>query len=96
MNLTHFDRALIHGMGLMSRPPLIPEPAGHVMLAGILSHCAARAERAGPVGRLIEAARHVHADERLHRGTAHLIARAMDEFDREMMGVHWDAARGAK
>lgn len=94
MKLNHFDRALIHGMGLMSRPPIIAQPQDHRMVAGIVTAAAERAQRSGPMGDLVGAARHVHADERLHRGTAHLIARAMDDFDRYMLAIHWDAVRG--
>lgn len=94
MKLTHFDRALIHGLGVLSRPSLIPDPREHRMLAEIAATCAKRATPEGAMRPLIAAADLVHPDDRQHRAIAHHIAAAMNEFDRWALGAHWDAARG--
>lgn len=96
MKLTHFDRALIHGLGVLSRPPLNPDPREHRMLAEIAATCADRATRDGAMLPLIAAADLVHPNDRQHRAIAHHIAAAMNDFDRWALGAHWDAARGQK
>ena len=96
MKLTHYDRALIHGLGLMSRPPLIADPREHRMVADIVATCAKRATPEGAMVPLITAADQVHPDDRQHRAIAHHVAAAMNDFDRWALGAHWDAARGQK
>lgn len=94
MKLTHADRALIHGLGVLSRPPLIADPREHKMLTEIVESCADRATAAGAMVPLIAAAAMAHPNDRLHRAIAHHIAAAMNEFDRWALGAHWDALRG--
>lgn len=94
MKLTHFDRALIHGLALMSRPPIVPDPADHKMIAEIVALSADRASAAGEMPALVAAAARVGATPEIHRGTAHEIAAAMDRFDRLAMAAHFDAACG--
>lgn len=96
MKLTHFDRALIHGLGVLSRPSLIPDPREHHMLAEIVATCADRATRDGAMVPLIAAAAQVHPNDTQHCAIAHHIAAAMNDFDRWALGAHWDAARGVK
>ena len=96
MKLTHYDRVVIHGLGLLARPPIVPQPDDHRLVAGIVAVAAERASREGLMADLVAAVRHVHPDEALHRGTAHHIARALADFDRAALGAHWDAARGVK
>lgn len=96
MKLTQFDRALIHGLAVLSRPPLTPDAREHQMLADIVTTCAERATPDGAMLPLIRAAGHVGRTPTIHRGTVHLIAAAMNDFDRWTLGAHWDAARGIK
>lgn len=96
MKLTNFDRALIHGLAVLSRPPLIPDAREHAMLADIVATCADRASREGAMIPLIKAAGHVGRTPEIHKGTVHLIAEAMNDFDRWALGAYWDAARGVK
>lgn len=96
LKLTHWDRALIHGLGVLSRPPLIINSQDHRMLEEIVSTCAERASPLRCLEPLIACAASVHPDARLHRGAAHQLADAMNEFDRWALGAYWDAARGVK
>jgi len=96
MKLTHFDRALIHGLAVLSRPPLIPDDGEHRMLADIVEQCAARASKEGAMIPLIGAAGMVGRTCQIHRGVVHHVAAAMTDFDRWALGAHWDAARGQK
>jgi len=96
MKLTHFDRALIHGLAVLSRPLLIPDDGEHRMLAGIVTSCAERATSDGAMLPLIRAAGLIGRTPAIHRGTVHHIAAAMNDFDRWALGAHWDAARGQK
>ncbi|WP_373945058.1 hypothetical protein [Paracoccus marcusii] len=96
MKLTQFDRALIHGLAVLSRPPLTPNAGEHAMLADIVAKCAERATSDSAMMPLIRAAGQVGRTPEIHRGTVHLIAAAMNDFDRWALGAHWDAARGVK
>ncbi len=96
MKLMPFDRALIHGLAVLSRPPLTPDAGEHAMLADIVARCAERATSEGAMLPLIRAAGQVGRTPEIHRGTAHLIAATMNDFDRWALGAHWDAARGIK
>ncbi len=94
MKLTHFDRTLIHGLGLMSRPPLIEDRAEDRMLAEIIGKAAERATDCEDLRHLLVAARRVTDTRGPQRYIAHHIATAMNDFDRRCMAAHWDAARG--
>lgn len=96
MKLMPFDRALIHGLAVLSRPPLTPDAGEHAMLADIVARCAERATSEGAMLPLIRAAGQVGRTPEIHRGTVHLIAATMNDFDRWALGAHWDAARGIK
>lgn len=96
LKLTHWDRALIHGLGVLSRPPLIINSQEHRMLAEIVGTCARRVTPVECLEVLSKAAADVHPDARLHRGMAHHLADVMNEFDRWALGVYWDAARGVQ
>ena len=96
MKLSQFDRALIHGLAVLSRPPLTPVAGEHAMLADIVAMCAERATSEGAMMPLIRAAGQVGRTPEIHRGTVHLIAATMNDFDRWALGAHWDAARGVK
>lgn len=93
MKLSHYDRALIHGLGVLSRPPLM-EAVQHRMVADLVAFAADRATARGAMLALIHAASKVGPTPQIHRGTMHEIAAAMNDFDREAMGAHLDAARG--
>ncbi len=56
MKLTQFDRALIHGLAVLSRPPLTPNAGEHAMLADIVAKCAERATSDSAMMPLIRAA----------------------------------------
>lgn len=96
MTLMPFDPALIHGLAVLSRPPLTPDAGEHAMLADIVARCAERATSEGAMLPLIHAAGQVGRTPEIHRGTVHLIAATMNDFDRWALGAHWDAARGIK
>lgn len=96
MKLTHWDRALIHGLGVLSRPPLILNSQEHRMLVEMVGVCADRASPLPCLEQLAKAGAAVHPDARLHRGAAHRLADAMNDFDRWALGAYWDAARGVK
>jgi len=96
LKLTHWDRALIHGLGVLSRPPLIINSQEHRMLAEIVGTCAERSSELPCLEPLVACGRAVHPDARLHRGAAHQLADAMNDFDRWALGAYWDAARGMK
>ena len=98
MKLSHYDRTLIHALGVASRPPLIDNPSSHHMLVSIIEVCVDRVAHNphAQLEPLIAAARLAHPDPKRHRATVHHIAAAMNEFDRWALGAHWDAARGVK
>ncbi|MEE2860860.1 MAG: hypothetical protein VYB46_08620 [Pseudomonadota bacterium] len=96
MKLTHFDRSLIHVLGVLSRPPLVADTEEHRMLVDIAAKAAERATQDGAMLPLIKAAALVHPVDRHHRAIAHHVAAAMNDFDRWALGAHWDAARGVK
>ena len=68
MKLTQFDRALIHGLAVLSRPPLTPEAREYAMLADIVAKCAKQATRDGAMLPLIQAAGQVGRTPAIHRG----------------------------
>lgn len=94
MKLSHFDRTLIHGLGQLSRPPLIDDPRDHALLADIVGVSAERASSAPEIARLVAVADRVGATPDAHRGTVHEVAIALNAFDRLAMAAHWSAARG--
>lgn len=96
MKLTPFDRALIHGLAVLSRPPLIADEREHRMLADIVEQCAGRASKDGSMIPLISAASMVGRTSQIHRATVHHLAATMNDFDRWALGAYWDAARGRK
>lgn len=96
MKLSHFDRSLIHVLGVLSRPSLLPDESEHRMLVHIANEAAERATSEGVMVPLIKAAALAHPVDRQHRAIAHHIAAAMNDFDRWALGAHWDAARGVK
>ena len=94
MRLTHFDRTIIHGLGLMSRPPIIPDPDDHRMLIAILQKAAPRASSGEGMAGLLREIRRIGDNRGPYVGIAHDVARAMNDFDRHCMAAHWDAAKG--
>lgn len=96
MKLSHFDRVLIHGLGLMSRPPLITDARDHAMIVDLIGVAAERATAQGEILALIKAADRVGPTPTIHRGMVHEIQAAMNSFDRYAMGAHLGAARGQK
>lgn len=95
MKLTHYDRTLIHGLALLSRPPLIPDPARHKMVAEIVTIAADRATDQGEIAHLVRIAGQIGMTPEAHHRVFHNVASVMNEFDRVALGAHWDAARGA-
>ncbi|MBO9457314.1 hypothetical protein J7376_19650 [Paracoccus sp. R12_1] len=93
MKLNAFDRTLIHGLGLMSRLPLIPDEADFRMLAEIIDKAAPRATRSPEMEPLLREARRIADNLGPHRAIEHYVARAMNDFDRRCMAAHWNAAR---
>ena len=93
MKLTHFDRTIIHGLGLMTRPPIVPQPENDRMIIEIMAKAAARASDLPQLAPLFTEVRRLADACPRHRGITHHVIRAMDEFDRNCMAVHWDAAR---
>lgn len=96
MKLTHFDRTLVHGLGLMSRPSIIADPADHRMLVGILGQAVGRASDHPEMRKLVAEVRRIEDNLGRHSVIAHHVASAMNEFDRLCMAAHWDAARTGK
>lgn len=94
MKLTNFDRTLIHGLGLMSRPRLISEPADNRMVIEIIAKSADRASSGDALAPLLREARRLTENLNDPRYIAHHVATAMNEFDRQCMAAHWAAARG--
>lgn len=94
MKLTNFDRTLIHGLGLMSRPRLITEPADDRMVIEIIGKAASRASSHDALAPLLREARRLSENLGEPRYIAHHVAGAMNEFDRQCMAAHWSAARG--
>lgn len=96
MKPSHFDRTIIHGLGLLSRPPIVPDPADHRMLVEILQKAAPRASAGEGMAALLREVRRIGDNRGPYSGIAHNVARAMNEFDRHCMAAHWDAAKGGR
>lgn len=95
IRLSNFDRTMIHGLALMSRPSLIPDDDDTKMLVRIIEKAAARAGDAPELVPLQREARRVAENLGPQRAISHHVAAAMNEFDRRCMAAAWDAARGA-
>lgn len=93
MKLSHFDRTLIHGLGVMSRPPIHQNPEHDRMVVDIISKCAPRVSSHDELRPLLREARRLSENLGPQRYIAHHIEAAMNDFDRMCMAVHWDAAR---
>ena len=96
MKLTHFDRTLIHGLGLVSRSRLTPNDANEAMYRRIVVAAGQRASREGPMLPLIAEARRIEENLGSHYGIQRMIGAAMDAFDADMMAAHWEQTRGQR
>ncbi|RJL18241.1 hypothetical protein [Paracoccus siganidrum] len=96
MKFSVYDRVLIHGLGLMSRPPLLADPANHKMQVRILAAAAERATAEAEIMRpLIAEADRIASNLGPHGAIAHHVAAAMNRFDESMMAAFWDKARAS-
>ncbi|MDP0929027.1 hypothetical protein Q0601_17720 [Paracoccus onubensis] len=96
MKLSHYDRAMIHGLEIMTRPHAGAEPENHEMMVRILSTCAERSSAYPQLQPLVREVQRISDNLGPHSGIIYPIQLAMNEFDRMCMAVHWDAAKEGK